>query len=116
MGGYTPGMNAAARDPQSERPHPGGPIERTAAENLARTLRAVADPTRLQLLSMIAGAQDHEATVSDLAAALGFSQPTVTHHLRILVDDGVLTREQRGKYVWHAIAPERRDAIIDLLR
>jgi len=65
---------------------------------------------------MIAGAPDEEATVGDLAAALGLSQPTVTHHLRILVDDGVLAREQRGKYVWHSIAPDRRSSIIDLLR
>ena len=109
-------MPTPARRADEPHPHPGEPLERTTAETLARTLRAVADPTRLQLLSMIAGAQDQEATVGDLAAALGFSQPTITHHLRILVEDGVLTREQRGKFVWHAIAPDRRDAIIDLLR
>ena len=109
-------MAGAVRRQADESAHPSAPLERTAAETLARTLRAVADPTRLQLLSMIAGAPDEEATVGDLAAALGLSQPTVTHHLRILVDDGVLARQQRGKYVWHTIAPERRSAIIDLLR
>jgi ArsR family transcriptional regulator len=65
---------------------------------------------------MIAGASKEGANVGDLALALGFSQPTVTHHLRILVDDGILVREQRGKYVWHTIAPDRRDSILDLLR
>ncbi|CAN5354915.1 hypothetical protein BH10ACT7_BH10ACT7_23670 [soil metagenome] len=109
-------MAARALNSDPEQHHPGAPLERNAAEALARTLRAVADPTRLQLLSMIAGAPDEEVTVGDLAASLGLSQPTVTHHLRILVDDGVVVRQQRGKYVWHAIAPDRRAAIIDLLR
>lgn len=109
-------MAVPARDSEYAPAHPGAPLERSVAETLARTLRAVADPTRLQLLSMIVGAADEEVTVGDLAAALGFTQPTVTHHLRILVDDGVLIRNQRGKYVWHAIAPDRRAEIIDLLR
>ncbi len=109
-------MAAALRIPSDEPRGREAPLERTAAEDLARALKAVADPTRLQLLSMIAGAADEEVTVGDLASALGFSQPTVTHHLRILVDDGVLVREQRGKFVWHAIAPDRKSAILDLLR
>lgn len=109
-------MVVSARRNDDALAQPGRPLERTAAETLARTLRAVADPTRLQLLSMIAGSPDEEASVSDLASSLGFTQPTVTHHLRILVDDGVLVREQRGKFVWHSIAPDRRAAIIDLLR
>lgn len=65
---------------------------------------------------MILGAQGGEATVGELASALGLSQPTVTHHLRILVDDGLLIREPRGRQVWHSIAPDRRASIIDLLR
>lgn len=108
-------MAALARQPRGE-PSPYTSIERDAAEALARTLRAVADPTRLQLLSIIAGAPEEEATVGDLAESLGFSQPTVTHHLKILVDDGVLIRERRGKHIWHSLAPDRRAAIIDLLR
>lgn len=92
------------------------PLERSAAETLARALRAVADPTRLQLLSIIAGAISGEVTVGDLAATLGMTQPTITHHLRILVDDGLLVREQRGRQVWHSIAPSRKTAILDLLR
>jgi ArsR family transcriptional regulator len=94
----------------------GGPLERSVAEERARTLRAVADPTRLQLLSMIAGSPAGEATIGDLAAALGLSQPTVTHHVRIMSDDGLLERESRGKYVWLSIAADRRDGILDLLR
>lgn len=92
------------------------PIARNAAEVLARTLRAVADPTRLQVLSVISGRPGQEATVGELAAALGLTQPTVTHHLRILVEDGVLLREQRGRQAWHSVAPDRLAAITDLLR
>lgn len=92
------------------------PIDRSAAEELARTLRAVADPTRLQLLSMIVGSPGGEATVGDLAEGLGLRQPTVTHHLRILVEDGLLVRDPRGRQVWMSIAEERRESIMDLLR
>jgi ArsR family transcriptional regulator len=92
------------------------PLGRDAAEDLARTLRAVADPTRLQLLSMLNGSPNGEAIVGELADRLGLRQPTVSHHLRIMTDDGLLTREQRGRNVWYSIAPDRKDAIADLLR
>lgn len=92
------------------------PLDREAAEVLARTLRAVADPTRLQLLSMMHGSPDGEAAPGDLAAELGLTQPTVSHHLRIMFEDGLLVREQRGRNVWYSITPDRRDAIADLLQ
>ena len=107
-------MSAAPR--RRDEAAPGSPIDRLTAEELARTLRAVADPTRLQLLSMIAGAPGGEATVGDLAAGLGLRQPTVTHHLRILVEDGLLVRDPRGRQVWMSIAVDRRSSIQDLLR
>lgn len=109
-------MSEPARLLQNGVAHPGAPLDRGAAEILARTLRAVADPTRLQLLSMIIGAANGEVTVGDLAASLDMTQPTISHHLRIMVDDGLLAREQRGRQVWHSIAPDRRAAIVDLLR
>lgn len=93
-----------------------GPLGRSAAEDLARTLRAVADPTRLQLLSVILDSADGRATVTQLTAALGLSQPTVTHHVRILLEDGLLDREPDGKFAWLSVAPGRRSAIEDLLR
>ncbi|MEU2205362.1 metalloregulator ArsR/SmtB family transcription factor [Microbacterium oleivorans] len=89
---------------------------RNAAEELARTLRAVADPTRLQLLSVILDSSSGRATVSQLTEALQLRQPTVTHHVRILVEDGLLLREPEGKFVWLSLAPERRTAVEDLLR
>ncbi|TFD31999.1 ArsR/SmtB family transcription factor [Cryobacterium cryoconiti] len=90
-------------------------LDREAAEVLAKTLRAIADPTRLQLLSLMHGSPNGETTVGDLAERLGLRQPTVSHHLRIMIDDGLLAREQRGRNVWYAISPDRRSAIADLL-
>ncbi|MCG7418369.1 MULTISPECIES: ArsR/SmtB family transcription factor [Microbacterium] len=94
----------------------GAPLERSAAEDLARTLRAVADPTRLQILSVVLDSEGERATVGQLTEALGLRQPTVTHHVRILVDDGLLQREPEGKFVWLSVTPSRRSAIEDLLR
>ena len=92
------------------------PLTRSAAEALARTLRMVADPTRLQLLSMINGSPGQEVTVGELTQHLGLRQPTISHHLRLMFEDGLLDREQRGRQVWYSIAEDRRAAIADLLR
>lgn len=91
------------------------PLERTAAEELARALRAIADPTRIQVLSVLAGSPDGEATVQTLTDGLGLRQPTISHHLRIMLEDGLVVREQRGRNVWYAIAPDRLESITDLL-
>lgn len=98
------------------KPQIGGALDRGAAEDLARTLRAVADPTRLQILSIILGSVDERATVGQLADVLGLRQPTVTHHVRILLDDGFLMRQQDGKLGWLSANPARRSAIEDFLR
>lgn len=87
------------------------PLSREDAEALARTLKTVADPTRLQLLSLIDTAPGGEACVCDLAEALGFTQPTVSHHLKILVDAGLLTREKRGTWAWYTVVRERIDIV-----
>jgi len=73
------------------------------AERLAGLLKAVADPTRLRLLSLVAGAGDGEACICDLTAPVGLSQPTVSHHMRILVEAGLLTRDQRGKWAYYRL-------------
>ena len=104
----------ALRFPDRE-PRPGA-LDRDAAESLARTLRAVADPTRLQLLSLIRQAANAEATGGELADQLGLTQPTVSHHLRIMVEDGLLVRDQRGRNAWFSVAADRAAAIDDLLR
>lgn len=83
------------------------PLDRDAAEDLALLLKAVADPARLQLLSMIRAADDHEACVCDLTDAVALSQPTVSHHLKVLTDAGLLTRERRGAWAWYTLVPAR---------
>jgi ArsR family transcriptional regulator len=83
----------------------GAPIDRSAAESMAVLLKAVADPARLQLLSMLKHASNQEACVCDLTAPLGLSQPTVSHHLKVLTDAGLLTRERRGSWAWFTLVP-----------
>lgn len=85
------------------------------AERLAAALKAIADPTRLRLISLVAAHQDAEACVCDLTEPVGLSQPTVSHHLRILVDAGILTRQQRGKWAYYRLVPETLDTLAELI-
>lgn len=91
------------------------PLSRSEAEGLAQLLKAVADPTRLQLLSLIAAAPDREACVCELTEPLGLTQPTVSHHLKVLADAGLLTRERRGVWAYFAVVSERLDDLRKLL-
>ena len=75
------------------------------AQVLARRLKALADPTRLRLLSLIAAHDGGEACVCDLTDPVGLAQPTVSHHLKQLVDAGFLTREKRGVWAYYALRP-----------
>lgn len=92
------------------------PIDRDEAEQIARNLKAMADPTRIQLLGLIQQAPEGRATVTDLAESLGLTQPTATHHLKVLADEGLLERVQEGRQVWHAIAPERAGDVAESVR
>ena len=84
-----------------------------AAETLASSLKALADPARLRLVSLVAAHEGQEACVCELTEPVGLSQPTVSHHLRVLVDAGVLTREQRGRWAYYRLVP---DTLSDLAR
>jgi len=86
-----------------------------AAEVLASGFKALADPTRLRLISRVAAHQDAEACVCELTDPVGLSQPTVSHHLKILVDAGILTREQRGKWAYYQLVPETLNALAVLI-
>ena len=88
------------------------PLGADKAEEVASALRVVADPARLRLLSLIATAEGGEACVCNLTEPLGLSQPTVSHHLRVLTDAGLLEREQRGRWAYYRVLPER----LELLR
>lgn len=92
------------------------PLDRHAAEGLAGLLRAIADPARLQLLSLIQAGEDGEACVCELTAPLGLSQPTVSHHLKILLAAGLVTRERRGTWAYYRLAVERLEELRELLR
>jgi ArsR family transcriptional regulator, arsenate/arsenite/antimonite-responsive transcriptional repressor len=92
-----------------------GALDAAAAAALAQTLKALADPARLRLLSLVAGSSTGEACVCDLTEPLGLSQPTVSHHCKVLVDAGLLTREKRGVWAYYALVPGALDALAGVL-
>ena len=92
------------------------PLDPATAGTLARRLKALADPTRLQLVSLVAAADSGEVCMCDLVAPVGLSQPTVSHHLKILVEAGLLTRDKRGVWAYYRIVPGALDALADVLR
>ncbi|MFL6098772.1 MAG: ArsR/SmtB family transcription factor [Actinomycetales bacterium] len=96
-------------------PVTGGVIEPDAAEQLARVFKALGDPTRVRLLSLIAATDDCEACVCDLTEPVGLSQPTVSHHMKQLVHAGLVTREQRGKWAYYRVVPESLRALSEVL-
>jgi ArsR family transcriptional regulator len=85
------------------------------ADDLARSLKALADPTRLRLISIVAASVGEEACVCDLTEPVGLSQPTVSHHLKILVDAGFFTRTQRGTWAYFKLVPGALDSVARLL-
>jgi ArsR family transcriptional regulator len=86
-------------------PATGTAMSAVDAERTARTLKALADPARLRLLSIIAAHDGGEACVCDLTEPLGLSQPTVSHHLKVLTDAGFVTREKRGVWAYYTLVP-----------
>jgi len=92
------------------------PLDRGTAESLARLLKAVADPARLQLLSLIKSSPNAESCVCDLTVPLALSQPTVSHHLRVLTEAGLLSRTNRGTWSWYSVNDERLQELSALLR
>jgi ArsR family transcriptional regulator len=93
----------------------GEPISAGQAADLAQLLKALADPTRLRLVSMVAAHEGDEACVCDLTEPLGLTQPTVSHHLKILVDAGIFTRDKRGVWAFYRLVPAALDALSAVL-
>ena len=91
------------------------PITEAGATELATILKALADPVRLRLVSMIAAHDGGEACVCDLTEPLGLTQPTVSHHLKVLLDAGFLTRSKRGTWAYYALIPGSLDAVATTL-
>ena len=92
----------------------GEAMGREQAQATAYLLKAVADPVRLQLLSLIRSSKGQEACVCDLTPAVGLSQPTVSHHLKVLTEAGLVTRERRG--TWFRLVPSRLDDLAAIFR
>lgn len=91
-------------------------LDEDAATELADALKVLADPARLRLLSLIAAGEGGEACACDLVEPLERSQPTVSHHLSVLVDAGFLTREKRGRWAWYRVDRDRLRALAGLLQ
>jgi ArsR family transcriptional regulator len=91
------------------------PLSASAARTLADVFKALADPARLRLLSLIAAQPGREACNCDLIEPLGLSQPTVSHHLKKLHDAGLLAREKRGQWVYYRIVDGQLSAVRDAL-
>jgi len=89
----------------------GAALDEESAVLHARGFAALADPTRLRLLSLLASAEAGEVCVCDLTAPVGKSQPTVSHHLKLLAEAGLVTGDKRGRWVWYRIVPERIDQL-----
>jgi ArsR family transcriptional regulator len=90
-------------------------LDEEQATELAEVLKALADPVRLRLVSIIGTAESGEVCACDLPALVDRSQPTVSHHLSLLVKAGVLEREQRGKWAWFRLRHERLAELGDAL-
>jgi ArsR family transcriptional regulator, arsenate/arsenite/antimonite-responsive transcriptional repressor len=91
------------------------PMGAADAEQVAGTLKALADPARLRLLSIVAASEDQEACVCDLTEPVGLSQPTVSHHLKVLTEAGFLTRSKRGTWAYYRLVPAALERVAGLL-
>jgi ArsR family transcriptional regulator len=85
------------------------PLEREAAVNLAATFKALADPTRVAIVHRLAGSE--QVCVCDLTAAFNLSQPTISHHLRILREAGLIDAERRGTWAYYGLVPEAIESL-----
>jgi ArsR family transcriptional regulator len=92
-----------------------GPLGAADAAGLAAALRVLADPTRLRLLSLIQGQPEQEACVCHLTEPLGVTQPTVSHHLKVLREAGLVEREQRGSWAYYRVVPGALDSLREVL-
>ena len=93
-----------------------GALDEDAAERLARAFRALGDRHRVRLLSLIAASDGGEACICDLTAPVGLSQPAISHHMKLLVEAGLVTRDQRGKWAYYRVVPEAIATLSGILR
>ncbi|MFI9504136.1 ArsR/SmtB family transcription factor [Nocardia sp. NPDC052566] len=91
------------------------PLDAEPAAALAATFKALGDPVRLRLLSLIAAAGGEEVCVCELTPAFDLSQPTISHHLKVLREAGLLTSQRRGTWVYYRVVPEALQRLSDVL-
>jgi ArsR family transcriptional regulator len=96
-------------------PVTGSVLDVASAERLAHSFKALGDPTRVRLLSLIAATKGGEACICDLTEPVALSQPTVSHHMKQLVDAGLITREQRGKWAYYRVVDGALTALAQAL-
>ncbi len=91
-------------------------LSESQADELARSMKAIADPTRLRMISIIAAAPEQEACVCDITEVFDLGQPTISHHLKVLLDAGFLTRSKRGTWAYYRLVPGSLDALSRVFR
>lgn len=91
------------------------PVTGVRAADLARMFKALGDPVRLRLLSLVASHADGEACVCDISGSFDLSQPTISHHLRILREAGLLECERRATWVYYRVVPAALRQLSDVL-
>jgi len=91
------------------------PLSQPAADRIAPLLKALADPVRLRLMSLVASHEGGEACVCDLNEAFDLSQPTISHHLKVLHEAGLLEREKRGVWVYYRASSEAMNGLATLI-
>ena len=91
------------------------PLTERDAGELARSFAALADPARLRILSLLASAERGEVCACDLVEPVGRTQPTVSHHLKVLREAGLLVSERRGSWVYYCVVPEALQQLSELL-
>jgi ArsR family transcriptional regulator, arsenate/arsenite/antimonite-responsive transcriptional repressor len=96
-------------------PATAGVLDEDTADRLARVLKALAEPTRLRLLSLVAAQPAGEACICDLTEPVALSQPTVSHHMKVLVDAGLLERDQRGRWAYYRLVPTALTAAVSAI-
>jgi ArsR family transcriptional regulator, arsenate/arsenite/antimonite-responsive transcriptional repressor len=91
------------------------PLSMTAAAELASKLKALSDPIRLRLLSVVASHAGGEACVCDLSAGIDLTQPTISHHLKVLRTAGLLVSQRRGSWVYYRVVPQALQQLSEVL-
>ena len=91
------------------------PLSVEQAERIAPLVKALADPVRLRLLSLVAAHEGREACVCDLNDAFDLSQPTISHHLKVLHEAGLLDRAKRGTWVYYSVKTEALTDLVALI-